>query len=304
MTEIQIIGVDHATKPDCDPSHVWPNNWPTLSAPLANPALRIISLGGGVQSTTLYEAACRGDVGPKPDCAIFANPGWEGRRLEAHIADLQARGSIPIHIVQAGSIKEEIFKGRSERSGRFASIPFFIKKPDGKIGMGKRQCTTHYKLEPIKKKVRELLGVGPRARIAPDTVEMWIGISTDEVIRMSPSRVLYIRNRFPLIEADMDRRACQRWLMERQLRASKSACLCCPFRSNTEWRDIRDNEPEEWLDVVAADKLVRTGGSTAAQRGEQFMHKSCLPLSEAPLEDDDSGQPDLFNNECMGLCWS
>jgi hypothetical protein len=282
----------------------WPNHYPTLSAALPSPALRILSLGGGVQSTTLYHAACRGDVGPKPDCAIFANPGWEGERLEQHIANLQARGSIPIHIVSAGNIKEEIFTGRSERSGRFSSIPFFIKAPDGKVGMGKRQCTAHYKLEPIKRKVRELLGVGPRQRIAPDSVEMWIGISTDEIVRMVPSRVKYIRNRFPLVEADMNRRRCERWLMERQEQASKSACLCCPYRSDREWRDLRDNAPDEFAEVVEADTLIRRGGSTFALRGEQFMHSSCVPLGEVNFDKIDVDAPSLFNNECMGLCWS
>lgn len=281
----------------------WGNCFPGLSAPVADPVLRILSLGGGVQSTTLAEAAARGDVGPMPDCAIFADTGWEPKHVIDHVAHLKERLPFPIHIVSAGNLRDDIFAGQNTRTTRMPSVPFFIKNPDGSIGMGRRQCTAHYKLEPIKRKVRSLLGVGPRARIAPGSVEMWIGISTDEVVRLTPSRVQYIVNRFPLIEANMSRRDCERWLAERQLRAAKSACLGCSFRSNAEWRHLRDNYPDEWMDTVKADYIIRDGGSTKPLKGQQFMHKSCVPLDRAPIDEAENG-PSLFNNECLGMCWS
>jgi len=37
--------------------------------------LRALSLGAGVQSTTLALMAAHGEVGPMPDCAIFADTG-------------------------------------------------------------------------------------------------------------------------------------------------------------------------------------------------------------------------------------
>ena len=39
--------------------------------------LRIISLGAGVQSTTMALMASHGEIGPMPDCAIFADTGSE-----------------------------------------------------------------------------------------------------------------------------------------------------------------------------------------------------------------------------------
>lgn len=36
--------------------------------------LRALSLGAGVQSTTLALMAAHGEIGPMPDCAIFAEP--------------------------------------------------------------------------------------------------------------------------------------------------------------------------------------------------------------------------------------
>jgi len=40
-------------------------------------ALRVLSLGAEVQSTTLALMAAHGIVGPMPDCAIFADTDWE-----------------------------------------------------------------------------------------------------------------------------------------------------------------------------------------------------------------------------------
>jgi hypothetical protein len=46
-----------------------------------------------------------------------------------------------------------------------------------------RQCTHDYKVIPIQKKIRELLGIKPRHRVKKgQLVEQWIGISTDEAI--------------------------------------------------------------------------------------------------------------------------
>ena len=41
--------------------------------------LRALSLGAGVQSTTMALLAAHGEVGPMRDCAIFADTGWEPR---------------------------------------------------------------------------------------------------------------------------------------------------------------------------------------------------------------------------------
>ncbi len=279
----------------------WPNHFPTLSAPLADPKLRVLSLGAGVQSSTLALAAARGDVGPMPDAAIFANTGWEPWRVMRHLAWLQSVLPFPVHEVSDGNLRQSILDGREKRAGRFASVPWFILQPNGKVGMGRRQCTGHYKIDPVARHIRQLLGVDLRARIPADSVEIWIGISVDEVIRMKPSKRRFIRNRWPLIEAQMSRRDCERWLAERQYSAPRSACIGCPFRKNAEWRDMRDNHPDEWAEAVEFDRLIRRGGSTRELRGEQFMHKSCLPLDQAPIDDDNEIELG-FDVECEGMC--
>lgn len=263
--------------------------------------MRVLSLGAGVQSTTLALMAAAGEI-EAPDCAIFADTGWEPQSVYEHLDRLMAALPFPVHIVSAGNLRDDIERGSSSRSGRFAAVPWFMRHPDGSAGMGRRQCTAHYKLEPLAKKVRQLLGATPRGRVQ-GVAEILIGISTDEAARMKPARVRYMRNVWPLIDLGMSRAACLRWLERAGWHAPKSSCIGCPFHSNEQWRQLRDSDPGAWTDACRLDGLIRTGGHARGIRGEQFMHRSLVPLAEVDLSTwEERGQPDLFNMECEGMC--
>ena len=67
-------------------------------------------------------------------------------------------------------------------------------------------------------------------------------------------------------------------------------------------RRQRDTAPEEWADAVLADKQLRLGDSRG-MRAVEFMHAKRVPLDEVDLStSEEKGQPDLFNNECEGMC--
>ena len=274
---------------------------------MSSTKLRILSLGAGVQSTTLALMATRRDIGPMPDAAIFSDTGWEPEAVYRHLDWLETQLPFPVYRVSAGNIREDLLARGSGRAGRFVTVPFFLKHPNGKKGIGRRQCTSHYKIEPIRKKVRELLDVGSRERIPAGAVEKWIGISLDEIIRATPSKVRFEVNRHPLLEARMSRRDCLRWLEERQYPIPpKSSCIGCPFHSDEMWREIRDNDPKAWADAVAVDRAIRKPierPGVALMRGEQFMHPSLKPLDEVDLSTaEDHGQLNMFNHECEGMC--
>lgn len=267
-------------------------------------AIRVLSLGAGVQSTTLALMAAHGDIEP-PDVAIFADTHWEPAQVYQHLQWLMSPNVLPfpVHIVTAGDIREGIRTRRSARSGRFAAVPWHLVNPDGSLGMGKRQCSAEYKLEPIAKEVRRLLGKPHPFRIAPGSAEMLIGISLDEIQRVKPARRKYMINRYPLIDLAMRRWDCLRWLERHDYPTPpKSACIGCPYTSNARWRDRRANQPEEWLEAVEMDRQLREGDARA-MKGVEFMHRSCMPLDDVDLEADlDDRQFDLFNNECEGMC--
>ncbi|WP_433549099.1 hypothetical protein ACQPZG_31595 [Streptomyces sp. CA-294286] len=229
---------------------------------------------------------------PKVDYAIFADTGWEPQAVYDHLDRLEkviaAPAGIPVLRVSTGNIRDDAL----DPEHRFASMPLYILNKDGKPGMTRRQCTGEYKVKPIKKAIRDLLGYPYPARIPKAVwVEQWIGISTDEFHRAKDSDVKYMRNRHPLItDMDWSRADCIKYLTSLGMADTpKSSCLGCPFHGNAQWRHIRDASPSEWQDVVAFDAAIRKGNARANKTGnpllgEAFLHRSRVPLSEAPID--------------------
>jgi len=261
---------------------------------MSNPRLRIISLGAGVQSTTLALMAAHGEIAPMPDCAVFADTGWEPTAVYRHLAGLTRELPFPVHVVSAGNLRADAIAQTNTLGQRFAAVPWFTLSPAGHRGMGRRQCTNEYKLRPIQRKVVELLG----GRRSCGGAEMWLGISLDEAMRVKPSRVGYIVNRWPLVEQRLNRGDCMAWLQRHGYPVPvKSACVGCPYRSNGEWRALT---PAEFTDACEVDRAIR---DQPGMRGRQYMHASRRPLAEADLRTaGDRGQLNLFVNECEGLC--
>lgn len=263
--------------------------------------LRVLSLGAGVQSTTLALMAAHGEIKP-PDCAIFADTGWEPAAVYRHLVWLEPQLPFPTYRVSAGDIRDGILTRGSQRSGRFAAVPWHIVSPAGDAGMGRRECTAEYKLEPIAKEIRRLLDKPHPAPIPPSAVTLLLGISTDEAHRMRPSRRRYIVNTYPLIEQRMSRWDCLAWLRRRSYpQPPKSACIGCPYTSDAVWRERQANQPEEFAEAVRIDAALRANGGPL--HGTEYMHRSLRPLDEVDFTRwQDRNQPDLFGAECEGMC--
>ncbi len=122
--------------------------------------LRVLSLGAGVQSTTLALMAARGALEPMPDAAIFADTQAEPEAVYTHLEWLRS-GVLPfhVHVVTAGSLTEHVASERPTGKYLKVDIPVFAKAPDGSVGIINRSCTRDYKIRPITKKARELVGV-------------------------------------------------------------------------------------------------------------------------------------------------
>jgi hypothetical protein len=249
--------------------------------------------------------ALEGKFGDTPNYAIFADTGWEPKEVYEWLELLKAEvASFPIVTVSAGNIKTDAEAGCVTTSSngkphRFAALPFYLKVPTGvgsawSAGMGRRQCSSEYKINPIRRWVRQQ-GVKP--------VEMWIGISTDEASRMKPSNVKYITHRWPLIEAGLNREACQNYIVERMgKKAPKSSCIGCPFHGDDCWAKLKAESPEEFAEAVAFDEAIRR---TERMRADQFLHKSLVPLGQIKeFKHENQGRMfvDGLDNECSGVC--
>jgi hypothetical protein len=224
-----------------------------------------------------------------------------------------SRAGITLHRVSSGNIRDDALSPHH----RYVPMPVYLQSepsPTNKTGhgIGRRQCTNEYKLVPIKRKVRELLG-------APVTIDdygrrkvgrvpngrwlyNWVGISADEVGRIKPSDVKYMRRVDPLVDlmpTPWTRKACETYLSERwPYPVPRSACIGCPFHSDAEWVAMRDNAPDEFADAVAFDHAIRNGIHNEKQtwRGQLYIHPDRVPLDKVnfrPRPNND--HPSLFD---------
>jgi len=263
--------------------------------------MRVISLGAGVQSTAMYLMAASGELVPRPDVAVFADTQSEGVYTYEHLdwLDKNFGSVIPIRRLSIGSLYDRVLDGAS--AGAFSPVPFWVESGNGRSSPGRRQCTREYKVDVVKLAIRQELGLA-RGQHASGKyrVEEWIGISLDEAHRAKPSKYTWIDTRWPLLHDRPTRRGgCIDWLSERGYPIPKnSACVFCPWLSDAQWRDMRDNHPAEFSKAVAIDTAV--SACTPMQR----VHRSMLPLPEAIAgpSSSDSEQMSLFGNECEGMC--
>jgi hypothetical protein len=272
--------------------------------------LRVLSLGAGVQSSTLALMIEKGQV-PMVDGAVFADVKGEPKAVYKHLDWLEKQLSYPIYRVTWRDLKQDILDAAEGKYIAFTA-PFFTKNPiTGKKGLLRRQCTNMYKIGPVVQQVRKLLGLKKGEKRKKGTeVEMLMGISKDEVFRIKTNRIKYINNIYPLVDLKMTRTDCLTWMKDfKYPKPPRSACTFCPYHSNKEWIEIKKNK-EEWDEVVAMDKAIRHQERHKAKHkdstevlDELFLHREGIPIDQVDFnkkKKDD--QLDLFQSECEGMC--
>lgn len=292
-----------------------------------------LSLGAGVQSSTIALMAANGEIEPSPDGAIFADTQAEPASVYRWLDWLETKLPFPVHRVTAGSLTDAALTPHVSAKGRTyyrTAIPFHTLSVDGDAGrIPHRTCTRDYKIVPITKEVRRLCGEDLKqwrretrrvtkelkalvkagadtatARAPGPVVCQWIGISLDEMRRMKPARDPWIATRWPLIEKRMTRLSCLEWLRSHGYpEPPRSACVYCPFRSNREWRHLQRTDPDGFAAAVDFDHKARELLRGTSPSSEAFVHRSLKPLGEVDLRNDvDMGQLTLWQDECAGMC--
>lgn len=228
--------------------------------------LRALSLGAGVQSTAVLLMSLDGTIDPF-EAAVFADTQDEPAAVYEHLERLHAVAAIAV--VTAGRLSDTIAE-------TFVPIPLYLNG-----GMGRRQCSYQYKLRPIRHHLRSF----------ERPVDLSVCISTDEYMRAKDADVKWCRNVFPLLDLGMSRTDCETYLAGRWPHpVPRSACVYCPYKSDREWLDLRENHPADWAAAVAFDEAARPSG---------YVHRSERPLATAILQPEDAGQMVL---ECEGMC--
>lgn len=267
--------------------------------------LTVLSLGAGVQSTTLALMAAHGEVTPMPDCAIFADTGNEKRATYHHIDWLEEQLPYPLVRVRRfgdidlGSATVAHYRGQPEGIG--FTPPFF--SPLGKLPI---HCSKEWKTRAVIAYLRSRYGVaaGKRSPKGASAV-VWIGISVDEAHRMKPCEASWITNCWPLVEKGLSRQDCRGWLLYHDYPLPpRSACVFCPFQDDDEWAAMEEDDFEA---AALFDEACRDGGNGTV--GPLYLTKHMLPIRDIDFKAlvTSRGSPpprrlDNFGDECEGIC--
>lgn len=272
----------------------------SFSKAVENPTIVVANFGGGLNSTAMLVAAAHGLISPMPDVALYAELEAEGEEVAAHVRWMMSGNVLPFPLLKvvAGDLGRRTLDAAAGVARNV--VPFFTAGDRQKVGQLNRGCTRDFKIRPLERELRRLIGVSPRGRI-PSTVrvEQWIGIGAEEIIRATPSRHRWVVNRWPLIELGWRREQCAEYLRGLEYPVPpKSRCVFCPYTSDARWADLKAVDSPEWRSAVEYDRAIR-GGFPGSTR-DAFVHRSLQPLDQATF--DRNGGADLFNHECAGRC--
>ena len=229
--------------------------------------------------------AARGVVTPMPDFAVFADTQAEPDSVYEWLDWLEKQLPYPVVRVTYGDLAEDALQIKlSGRSGRLymkALIPLFTLGEDGKKGILHRKCTRDYKVAIIQREIAKRTGKQPTSQ--------WLGISIDEAQRMRDSQIPFITNRYPLIDMNLSRQDCIKWMKEFGYpEPPRSACVFCPYHSDKEWLRLKNEEPHEFqkaLDWEKRRRMLKT--DVCKSLAEAVVKRGGKPSRQVTLAVDD-----------------
>ena len=285
----------------------------SVSRALVPTRFNFINLGAGVQSSTMALMAARGEILPLPDGAIFADTMSEPSAVYSWLDWLETQLPFPVYRESRGDLRKDALTISHRKDGKGSYVrtllPTYIRLFNGKSGIMQRICTADYKVFVILKFIKAfLISHNQNPRTNYPLVTQWFGISWDEMLRMRDSHQKYTQHRYPLIEKRMSRFDCLEWIKKNNYpEPPRSACYFCPFRSNDNWRTLKEKHPADFAKAVSFDyELRRLQASVAnpSTRGIHYLHRSAIPLDMVDFRSQqEKGQMDLFGElECTGTC--
>ena len=208
-------------------------------------SLRVISYGGGVQSTALLVLAAQRRI--DFDTFLFANVGDDSEDpatlayLYKHAKPYAAAHGIELvelrRVRRDGST--ETLHGRLTKPGS-RSLPIPVRMSNG--APGTRSCTADFKIRVVGRWLKQ------HGASEHDRATVGIGISLDEIQRVNNRRAMpYEMTVYPLLDQQppLRRYDCQQIIAAAGLPVPpKSACWFCPFHRPDTWAEMRRDRPE------------------------------------------------------------
>lgn len=249
-------------------------------------ATQVLNYGGGLQTVCVCVLIAEG-VLPRPDRIVMADTSREVQSTWDYLHEdiqpyLEKHGLPAVEIAKHELATVDLYSSKSST----ILIPVFTET--GKLSSW---CSGEWKTEVVK---RHLRATGVKS------ATQWIGYAFDETKRWKdkPTEDGPWRLRFPLVELGIVKIDCNVIAKKAGLRAArKSRCWCCPNQPNEEWRQLRDELPEQFELACKLDEEVRADDD----RNGVFLHQDRVPLREADLDRKDRKEPD---RQCsLGICF-
>lgn len=266
--------------------------------------IQVMNYGGGWQTTGMLVLITQGKL-PPPDRTIIADTGREKkstwRYLESTARPKMREHGIEIEIAPRNLAYVDIY-------GHNGDLLLPVYTLTGKMSAF---CSTEWKARVVERYLHLCeLGHSPDAIAAMSQQQIkaemkkrtsgeyrnWIGFTYDERDRIKSP----VGKWFPLVEMMLtkeDNRTIIRsagWADP-----TSSACWMCANLDNAEWRNIRENDPDDFEKACALDEEIRENDLFNGGSGV-WLHHSRVPLREADLNIEDRKGP---TRQCgLGLC--
>jgi hypothetical protein len=241
--------------------------------------------GGGVQSAAIAALIVQGKL--RPDLAVIVDTEREQsttwQYMDTVIAPALQSVGVTLHRVKKSKYATvDVWSSKGD-----VLLPVFTDQ-SGEVGKLPTYCSNEWKSRVMQRWATREHGV--------TAATQWLGISVDEMERMKKDAGNKWHTRYPLIEHRMNRGDCQALVARMGWpQAPRSSCWMCPNHTQVEWRDIRNNKPDDWRKAVQFDKWIRQRDPHA------YLHADAVPLDQANLDEINEV---LFGHCDTGLCFT
>jgi hypothetical protein len=266
--------------------------------------MKILSLGLGRQSTALYYLSSL-NVIERFDYAIFADTGAEKKSTYDYLEYLKKwqkkNNGIEIIVANYKNLYRDL---KNVKLKDFRAIPAFTQNSRNEKGMLKRQCTTHYKIRQVNKKIKELYGLSGKQHYPLTSV--YIGITIDEIQRAKYPQEGWKIQIYPFLNFASYKNvfeSCKYNLFYtaqdcinyiKSLRVpipSKSSCTFCPYNTNSDFAQMKKYHVSDFAQALDIDETIRDS-SHKKIKDNLYIHESCKPLFKVDLKSENNN---LFN---------
>lgn len=246
-----------------------------------NPIYNFFSFGGGVQSTALAIMTVKsphlfGEY--LPEAILFADTREEYPETTMH-RRLMFKW-LRLHGFKCFVVHQ---KDHVSLSKKMSLVPIFTRDKMGSIGMTPRQCTHRFKIAPIQRKMRQLMGLTKGQRYQ-QKANLILGISIDEAQRAKPAQEPWLNKIYPLVELGLSRNNCEQIIKKHWnfYPVPKSRCYFCPFQSAQQWENLKQLRPKLFQKAVELDAALRHQSTFGLMQLDNpcYLHRKGIPLSE------------------------